>query len=198
MQEEMQPLIRAIVRRGRRGPALVGSLVVASLLMAACSGGPSGGGVASAGSTTSVAHAASKGSTRASGLAYAQCIRSHGISNFPDPNSQGQISLRPSEGINISSPQYEAAQEACKSLQPGAGTPAQQAQHTAAALKYSQCMRAHGVPNFPDPNGQGGFEIQPGAGIDPNSPQYQSANRTCAHFMSGTPGGGQTITKGLQ
>src|SRR5215471_7282558 len=31
-------------------------------------------------------------------------------------------------------------------------------------LKFSQCMRAHGVANFPDPNSQGEIHIGPGAG----------------------------------
>jgi hypothetical protein len=41
-------------------------------------------------------------------------------------------------------------------------------------VAFARCMRAHGVPNFPDPNGQGG-QLGPGSGIDPRSPQYQAA-----------------------
>jgi hypothetical protein len=42
------------------------------------------------------------------------------------------------------------------------------------SLAFAKCMRAHGVPDFPDPNGQSG-QLGPFSGIDPNSPQFQSA-----------------------
>ena len=42
------------------------------------------------------------------------------------------------------------------------------------SLAFAKCMRAHGVPDFPDPNGQSG-QLGPSSGIDPNSPQFQSA-----------------------
>jgi len=50
------------------------------------------------------------------------------------------------------------------------------------ALKLSECMRAHGVPNFPDPNGQGVIQ---GSGIDPNSPPFQAAQQKCAKELGG-------------
>jgi len=50
------------------------------------------------------------------------------------------------------------------------------------ALKLSECMRANGVPNFPDPNGQGVIQ---GSGIDPNSSQFQKAQQTCAKKVGG-------------
>jgi len=53
------------------------------------------------------------------------------------------------------------------------------------ALKLSECMRANGVPNFPDPNGQGVIQ---GNGIDPNSPAFQKAQQTCAKKIGGGTG----------
>jgi hypothetical protein len=47
-------------------------------------------------------------------------------------------------------------------------------------------MRAHGVPDFPDPNGQAG-QLGPGSGIDPNSPQFQSAEKDCQKFIPSAP-----------
>jgi hypothetical protein len=41
-------------------------------------------------------------------------------------------------------------------------------------LAFARCMRAHGVPDFPDPNGQSG-QLGPSSGIDPSSPRFQSA-----------------------
>src|SRR5215831_10050271 len=43
------------------------------------------------------------------------------------------------------------------------------------ARKFSACMRKHGVPNFPDPNGQGVIKIDPSSGIDPRSPSFGAA-----------------------
>jgi len=55
-------------------------------------------------------------------------------------------------------------------------------------LAYAECMRANGVPNFPDPKPGGGFEVQSGpGGIDPSSPQYQLADAKCQKYM---PNGG--------
>jgi len=48
------------------------------------------------------------------------------------------------------------------------------------ALSYTRCMRSHGVPGFPDPTSQGTFIP---TGIDPHSPQFQSAMRTCHHLL---------------
>jgi hypothetical protein len=50
-------------------------------------------------------------------LKYAGCMRSHGITNFPDPKS-GEFGFNLS-GVDINSPQYQSAQQACLSLLPG-------------------------------------------------------------------------------
>src|SRR5579864_4399638 len=54
--------------------------------------------------------------------------------------------------------------------------------------KFSACMRKHGVPNYPDPNGQGVITIDSGMGIDPGSPAFKSAQSTCQKLL---PNGGQ-------
>jgi hypothetical protein len=58
------------------------------------------------------------------------------------------------------------------------------------ALAYSECMRANGLPDFPDPNGKGGLlvNVHPGSDLLPSSPQHQSANKACRHLL---PDGGQ-------
>ena len=65
--------------------------------------------------------------------------------------------------------------------------PASQAQLQQDALKYSECMRASGVPGFPDPSAGGGFQIPVGSGIDPSSPAFKAAQAKCTKFL---PGGG--------
>jgi hypothetical protein len=66
-----------------------------------------------------------------------------------------------------------------------------------AGLKFSACMRSHGVPNFPDPAGGGGkIEIQIGSGINPASPSFQHAQKMCGTLLpGGGPGGGQASAK---
>jgi hypothetical protein len=44
-------------------------------------------------------------------------------------------------------------------------------------------MRAHGVPNFPDPSSGGGINIAPGSGLNPQSPAFQSAQQACQKLL---------------
>lgn len=115
-------------------------------------------------------------------LAYAQCMRSHGLPSFPDPNSQGQFApVRIGRG-GVSQQAVQSAQNACRHLQPGGGpgNAQQQRAKTTLALSFARCMRAHGVPNFPDPTTDGGsgmgFNL---SGIDTHSPRFESAQRAC-------------------
>jgi hypothetical protein len=76
----------------------------------------------------------------------------------------------------------------------GRGAPESPAQLQADALKYSQCMRSHGVPNFPDPSPGGGFVFQAGSRLNPSSPALRSATAKCQKYMGGGPGGPGTVT----
>jgi hypothetical protein len=114
-------------------------------------------------------------------LAFVQCMRSHGEPTFPDPTSQGIIS---DEQASLNSPVLIAAARACATLMPPGAlqlTEAQQQQLETRALKRAECMRAHGVVNFPDPSiGQDHVNSSTaGTSIDPNSPVFQAAARAC-------------------
>jgi hypothetical protein len=128
-------------------------------------------------------------------LAYSQCMRSHGVPDFPDPVGNS-LQLRASQGSDLdpTSPQFVAAQKACKSLQPGGATGGKvSAADQANALKYSACMRQNGEPDFPDPvfsNGGAQLKI---TNIDPNSPQFTAAQKACQSLQ---PIGGQTDSSG--
>jgi hypothetical protein len=183
---------------GNRGPRRADALAVAAavaVLAAGCAVHVSLGG----GSASSSASAP----TYAQELALAQCMRSHGEPNFPDPNTSGGYTLTSSgsiEGaggssIDISSSRAQAAYGDCRHLLPGAPSISQleqdvqqeqqrQAQALPELLKYSQCMRSHGVPDFPD-LGQSDQSPAPGngAGINPNSPQFQAASTACQHLL---------------
>jgi hypothetical protein len=78
---------------------------------------------------------------------------------------------------------------ACRSKLPNGGQPPKlSASQKQAMLRFSQCMRAHGVTNFPDPTfgaaGRPDLKIGQSLGLDPNSPTFQSAQKQC-----GGPGG---------
>jgi hypothetical protein len=176
----------------RRIASTVAGVVAIGLLVAACGGGSNGPGVANVGTSTTAAKSTPGGSSGKGLLAFSRCMRAHGVSSFPDPGSSGQISISSANGINPDSPEFKSAQAACQSLLPGGRpTAAQNAQRTAQALKFSQCMRAHGVPKFPDPSGGNGrisisIKGGPGSGLDPSSPQFQAAQKAC-QSISGAP-----------
>ena len=158
-----------------RAAGAIAALLTIAALTAGCSSS-SGPGVASAGPSPK---ATSSGSSKPGELAYAQCMISHGVKNFPEPNAQGQLKLSQGQQLpDVNSPQFASAMQACKALNPAsvAISPSQQAAYQAAQLKYATCMRAHGVPNFPDP-ANGSFDL---GGINVNSPQVQKANSACA------------------
>jgi hypothetical protein len=127
-------------------------------------------------------------------LEYSQCMRAHGVTDFPDPGNGGGIHL--SSGINPFSPAFKAAQTECHKLLPGGGPGGNDkpsAQDKAQMLAVSQCMRAHGVTGFPDPTttppsslqgasdaiGRDGLFIIVPSTIDTSSPAFIEAQKTC-------------------
>jgi hypothetical protein len=133
-------------------------------------------------------------------------MRSHGVTNFPDPTISGnratiQLNGGPGTGLDPNSPQMQSAQSACQHLLPKGGQPSpqQRAKAQDAAVHFAQCMRAHGI-NVPDPqvstNGGLSIKVGPGQGTDPNSPQFQSAQSACQHFLPFNRSGGPTTQSG--
>jgi hypothetical protein len=121
-------------------------------------------------------------------------MRNHGIRNFPDPDSNGQILVTQGRdknqlsGVDTNSQRFRAAAKACEKLQPNGGKPtaAQQAATQQAMLKYAQCMRSHGVPKFPDPKPGGALVVGKKAGVDPNTPQFKAAQQSCKELVPGS------------
>lgn len=156
----------------------------------------SNGGGGNSGSPHGQVNSSMSVGSYADALKFAQCMRSHGLPNFPDPNSSGALQFGSGDGINPQSSQFQTAQDACKKYLPDKGappSPAQQAKMLAQALKFSECMRAHGITDFPDPQSiNGGIKIQIGAGsgsnLNPNDPQFQAAQKDCQNLMPGPRG----------
>jgi hypothetical protein len=175
----------------------VSALVTAGVVgLAACGSGPASPGVASAGSTTTTtppSSAGGSGSATAGGaesrlLKYSQCMRAHGITDYPDPSSNGSvlIHIQPGSDLNPHAPQNLAAQNDCKALRPGGNpTPAQEAAANANALKFTHCMQSNGIADFPEPNGQGTLVINVGGDIEPNSTRFKAAEKACKSLDTG-------------
>lgn len=125
-------------------------------------------------------------------VSYARCMRSQGVPSFPDPDSQGQFPPVQIGRNGVTQQAVQSAKNACRHLQPGGGpgTAGQQQGRLTQALDFSRCMRAHGVPDFPDPstsNGGVGYNL---SGVDTHSPPFQSAQQACRS----QPGKGRSST----
>jgi len=122
----------------------------------------------------------------ADGAKYSACMRKHGVTNFPDPNGQGVITIHSGMGIDPGSPAFRSARATCEKLLPNGGrpTPAQIAERQRQILAFSACMRAHGVKDFPDPS-NGGLRIQskPGSDLNPNNPTFRNALQACQKYL---------------
>ena len=131
------------------------TVVAVSFGLSACDGSSSPHLAATSGSSTATAGAAANsdptgpGDIQSALLAFARCMRSNGVPTFPDPRGGGfQVS-----GLDRSSPAFNAAQVKCQKFLPagpGSGPPPS-AQALASMVKVSQCMRRHGILDFPDP-----------------------------------------------
>jgi hypothetical protein len=117
---------------------------------------------------------------------FVTCMRQHGVQAQLGPQGRGvSISGTPN------GPSVDRAQAACRKYLPGGGppalTPAQAAQRAKAMLGFAKCMRKHGVPNFPDPNGQGEFDLGSLQSIK-SSPALQQAGRACQYLENNVKG----------
>jgi hypothetical protein len=134
------------------------AMIGAATLLAACQGSPS--------SADSGSPAARASRTTASAVGYSACMRAHGVPNYPDPDSSGQLPKTDAQQLGVSTSRYHVGQLACRHLLPTAGglpqqehecmqnsdcPPALVQQMLTADRKLALCMRSHGVPNFPDP-----------------------------------------------
>ncbi len=119
-------------------------------------------------------------------VAFARCMRSNGVPNWPDPTSSGAFdkSKLTSQQLGASTSKVQAAQHACSHLLPNGGngpSAAQVQQEKVQALEFSRCVRSHGVPTFPDPDSTGRIpERWPG--VDQGSPTFEAANRACGKY----------------
>jgi hypothetical protein len=149
-----------------RNPQPLAALAIValiSLISAGCgSNAPSETGTATSSGTTSSTRTASSGTTsggankkltaRDKAVKFAECIRAHGVRDFPDPNEKNQFEY----GVSVTPTVWKQATTACKDLQPpGTLSGKRTTKQQSASLRFAQCVRDNGVKDFPDPvNGE--------------------------------------------
>jgi hypothetical protein len=170
----------------RRRSLVLGSapaLAALSLLAAGCGGSGGTPGVANVGT-----NAATTTQNQTGGLvAFSQCMRSHGLPSFPDPQhyADGNVKLTMHQVGNT--PQFRQAINACNQLLPANGgggsqqTAAQQRKQLEDELSFARCMRSHGITRFPDPTAQGQLTVAmaQAQGIDVHSTAVLRVVQAC-------------------
>jgi hypothetical protein len=137
-------------------------------------------------------------------------MRSHGVPNYPDPDSSGDLTKGGAQQFGVSSTQFQAAQHACQDLLPNTGgsfmlqfqqcvqggvCPQALVQQALTLMRnFAQCLRSHGVPNWPDPtvgpNGVPFFNAS-GAGLShqyTHSAGFKSKLTVCQSQVGGSTG----------
>jgi len=169
------------------------SIVLGLLLvlgMAGC-GDPPGDGIATAGGTPSAAGSARPGAGDAAEMAlkHAECMRTNGVPEFPDPKIDGErIELNLPMGVDKA--RLKAAEEKCRQYALEGGQPRKlDPDMQAKLLKFAECMRANGVPKFPDPV-DGGIQIDGDkVGMGPDDARMKVAERVCNKLLPPPPSG---------
>jgi hypothetical protein len=131
--------------------------------------------------------------THGKAVKFAECIRNNGVSAFPDPDASGKLTIDEvanGSSIDPSAPAFKQALGACKDLEPSGFTGHERTpQEQQAALKFAQCVRANGVPDFPDPSPDGPLidtnRIPSLAGKDPRTdPGLNASKDKCRAFAA--------------
>jgi hypothetical protein len=146
------------MRRKLRPLVALALVAVISLISAGCgSDATSETDTAGSSGTASSSGSAGTGSTKNAtdqdkAVKFAECIRGHGVPDFPDPNAKGEFVY----GVSVSPAVWQKAVGACRDLQPpGALSGKRSPKQQSAALRFAQCIRENGVKDFPDPvNGE--------------------------------------------
>ena len=114
-------------------------------------------GTDTAGSTVSATGAADDSadknlSKQEKAVKFAECMRANGVPHFPDPDPKGEVNF----GVDVTPEVFTKAVDACKALKPpGALSSKRTPKEQSASLRFAQCVREHGVKDFPDPvNGE--------------------------------------------
>jgi hypothetical protein len=157
--------------------------ILAAVAIAACGGSSPTNSASSGGHSNQTPE-----QQRQDVVRFAHCMRSHGVTNLPDPTTAPRAFK---DSFNTRSPAFQQSASACRHLLPGGGPSSQsgpppQARITA-LLAFARCLRSHGFPNFPDPSGSGQLsrEMLAQAGVNLAQPAVRQAADACVGVTHG-------------
>jgi hypothetical protein len=191
---------------------VLAALGVVLVVLGGCAKHDKGTGVASVTGTKATPSATGKPAPlddAAQAEKFQQCMKDHGVQvQLAAPGAAGnqeggggarvQGTHGPNDPQGPTKEQIDKATEACRQYAPNGGEPpsldpAQVEQER----KYAQCMREHGVTDFPDPDANGAITVNAsaGSGLDPDSKTFKDADNACRSLqptpMTGHPDGGR-------
>ncbi|HVC87405.1 MAG TPA: hypothetical protein VNC40_08270 [Gaiellaceae bacterium] len=176
------------MRRTLRPPAALATITMVAVISAGCAGTPSSGGTGGGGGTSAAA-------TSEKAVKFAQCMRANGVSGFPDPSASGSFTIdgvANGSSLDLNSAAFKRAMSACRNLEPPGFTgPKVTPQQTVTRLKFAQCVRDNGVPDFPDPTQNGPLVDTnriPSAATPGGMSALNAAMHTCGALYSGELG----------
>jgi hypothetical protein len=166
-------------------PAAAAAIAAAAVIAACGSGSPSSSASSGSGNASTPAQ---RQQMEQAAVRFADCMRSHGVPDFPDPSTSPR---QFKNALETKSPAFRSALTSCQHLLPGGrvrsnNAPPSQAQ-MAAELAFARCLRSHGFPSFPDPNSSGelSHEMLANAGIDIHQPAVVGAADACVGVTHG-------------
>ncbi len=168
-------------------------LAVVAMLSTGC--GSSGNAAADSGGNGG--NGGSKDSTtRQQAVKFSDCMRTNGVSAFPDPDASGELTVdgvANNSRIDTSGAAWKKAIAACKDLEPSGFTGTKRtAAQQAAALEFAQCIRENGVDDFPDPDPNGPMidtnRIPSLSGENADLSELNAAMKTCGDIHAGRAG----------
>jgi hypothetical protein len=157
----------------------------ALLVLAGCSSGDDGGGIASVGGTQdTTAPQEAEVSDEEQALLFVECMREQGF-DLPDPEPDGNGGFDfglADAGVDFDDPAFREAIQACRDELPGGGQQNfDDPEFQERMREFAQCMRDNGV-DVPDPDPNGGFGGMLGE-IDPNDPAFRGALEACQDML---------------
>ncbi len=165
------------------------ALATIAVIVAGCGNAPARtvAGTAGSGGTTTTTTT----STHEKAVKFSKCMRANGVSAFPDPSLSGQLTIDGvvnGSSLDANSPTFKQAISACKGLEPPGFTGTKVTpQQTTARLKFAQCVRDNGVPDFPDPTPNGPLVDTnriPSAATNGGMSALNAAMQKCGQYAS--------------
>lgn len=173
-------------------------LLLAGVVLTGCGPAKNDNGVATVAGTPSAAP--SKLSAKEARRQYAQCMREHGV-QMPDPEVEVEVDENGAFDMKVEDPNsdefktIDTAMKACQKYLPSGGELGKPNPEMLEQMrKMAECMRANGVPNFPDPDPDSGGYVDMDEMGGPET--FERAMKKCDQY--GPKGDGTTAEGGAK